>query len=311
MRDRLWNLYEFILTLRPGVIFNLRDSDSDGSKTADISIAIHLVLFILAIFPYDFFQHKPIEEKRVNIAIMRSGGKKAIQNNNQRVEPEEAHVSPEIPESPKIEKPDIEKKVAEVKPDVAKEIELKKPDQSKTNIPKKDPINKAVATPNDKLASENTKSNMNTTDAKTTNTSPTNTSQSSANGNTGNSADILEGLEDVNDVTSAGKNSKVYNARAIISSVFHKHWIKAHLATKAANDLGVKVVVFFDKDGNITNYKIIEPKSDNDVDEMYYQELISGINIVMLNCKTVPNLPVESYNSWKEVVLTFKYSAVS
>jgi TolA protein len=64
----------------------------------------------------------------------------------------------------------------------------------------------------------------------------------------------------------------------------------------------IHIKIFFDRDGGVLKYDVLNRNFNN---QKFFNIILDSAVNAINNCSPVPNLPVEQYEDWKEVVLNF------
>lgn len=331
-------------------LFKIEDEDIDSKKGIDFAIITHIVLLILAIFPYDLFVVKPKKESKIKVSILQKGAiggmgstvisdptklgpQASTEEKNEviggddavskEVQKEEIKAKEEIKEIKKPEQPKEDIKQKPIDND-SKKIEMpseKKPKEKKVEELKKDnqidEITKSLELskkPNKKpTTNENSKDQAkNSSTEKQKNNNPTSQKgdgkSSPATLDRSSAFDKFSEASSINGISTGEKQGGVVNERNIISATFHKCWLQTKVSGTMPKDIVVDVDVYFDVNGKVINYSIIEAKYNEPYKVLAYNQAKESAKTAIQNCSQIQGLSKERYGVWKKVNLQFKYS---
>jgi outer membrane biosynthesis protein TonB len=273
------------------------------------SIAIHLLAIYVFLFGLPSFQNKYQDELEdvitfemlpiaaiSNVPTQQKSLEKAIENETAKeVKQSKPKEEPKPVEEPKLEKP-LEKE--EPKADAETIVKAKDADPKKAEPEKKKP------TPVQEPKKKEPKKKLPTTNDLD---SLLKNLEASSQGSDAKSA--KRALAQNNDALNNSKGP--FNAalalsiseQNLIKQQIQKHW-NIPLAAQNIEKVGVTLHIELDKDGTVTNVKIIDKTCPN-VPNSVCQALANSAERAVWQASPLTNLPQGNYNKWKEFNLTF------
>ena len=297
-------IINYFIKLKFFYLFNVREEEINFRKILKISIFIHIFLFIVAIFPYEYFiPSKTIKLNDISVQIMPSVKYAAYiekENKNENIE--------EINESSAIQTDKIaEKKPEEVKIENKEIIPINKNENIQNNkIPVVDKkIQKIEPKKTNKLPKEIKKIPVKKIDTidheskiKAQNIIETKTIED-------NTQDV-EAISTLNEI----KNIESINDKKTISAQLHTCWTATQINTKMSSDISVTVVINYNPNGSMQSYNIENKRYRTSEKMIGYNIAKNNVKIALNNCSYIKNLNQKNYNSWKQIRVNFKYSKV-
>ncbi len=270
------------------LMFDLKDEGGNAQKSIEIAFAIHLILLILIIFPYDklyvknivrpsgvFVKLQMISKPNPNGNNIAASNLVDVQSNQKALDKSSAAAL--NPKSDAVVKGGISSLLDDINSKVRNIID-KKPETKKATEAKQ------VA----KNSSANSQNSPDGTGIK----------------------DAADDAQDINSVTSHGEMDSVQNGKQIIAAQLHACWTATQVNSQMPPGISVDVVLHFSSDGNIQTYNILPKQYANPNQALAYSTAVDSARQAISNCRYIKGLSVNTYDSWKVLNVSFKYSKI-
>lgn len=270
--------------LNPNHVFDLGQEDVNAKRNIEIAIAMHLIMLILVLFPYDkLFPKKHIKFEGVFVQL---GSPKSIINPNGNNIPTMNHNN--IPSNTDLEVPKSSPQIEEQEKSIFKKIV------------------KSVKG----IATSSTDGTIPVTNGEVKDNKKTTTNNQISDGLGTGMRDEYEDFTDINSVTSSGEMRGMNNDKKIISAHLLTCWMATQVSMRMPPDISVNVMLYFNQDGTIDHYKIIDKSYETPSKMLAYNVAVENAKKAIENCRNVKGLNEKNYSIWSTMNVTFKYSKI-
>ncbi len=305
-RCKKWIL-RFLNGLRLENLFRIEDEDINSRRGVEFAIVVHLLILILVVFPYDLFRIKEKKVSKIRVSVLQMG---AAGGMGATIMSDPAKLESQLPTEAKKEV--IANEVVTEKRPIEKPIEeIKKQDDFAKKIEK---LEKIATKKEDKKSVEDISKSLSKKDSKKEKVVQNDLDSGASSSAVAESNRVLDKFSDagsINGVSKGEKQGGIANERNIISAAFHKYWLQTKVANNMPKDIVVDVEVYFDIEGRVLKYNIIEKKYTQDYQITAYREAKESVRDTIEACKKVDGLAKDRYALWQKVDLQFRYSKLT
>ncbi|QED23508.1 hypothetical protein [Candidatus Deianiraea vastatrix] len=325
-RDLKYYINKFKNNLKLTNLFGIEDEDIKPKRGIEIALILHLIIFIVIIFPWYIFAKPKKMEKRVAVTVMRkAGGNNTGENapvvaenpNNNEQNKQDNSLTKNNKEEKVVKKDVKEKPVAKEKDgnNVSKIIDnLKSFANGKSN----DVINNnqvEKASQKNKNDDKSSKKDVPEKSEKQKKDAVKNDSGSNAKASDGSDGGVgkdsrFTDVADIDGISTEKEVSGIANDKNTIAAQLHACWTQTQLKSKMPKDIFVSVLINFSPNGQISSYNIREKQYLNASQNIAYNVAKDNVKIALENCKNIKGLRSENYQQWRQISVNFKYSEI-